>query len=94
MAVKFTSVLFAVLLVLPLICATSYVHEIIAVDTALDRAASFDYAVGKPDYAASHPFIPYSYRHPMLLLASGISLTVAVVVVVASRSIRLRNRET
>jgi hypothetical protein len=78
---KLTSILVVALLVLPIVCGISYVHEFVAADSALDSGASFDYTTGKADFSTSHPFISFSHRHQMLLLASAISFALAVVVV-------------
>jgi len=93
MTVKFTSLALAVLLVLPVMCATSNVHEILVVGTALDGGAAYDYIEGKPDYSAGHPFIPFSHRHRTLLLASGISLTLAVRVGVSAAFLNRRGAQ-
>jgi hypothetical protein len=80
------------LLVVPLFCVTSYVREIIAVDSALDAGASFDYAAGRADYTANHPFIPFSHRHGTLLVFSALSIGAAVAYGAYAVSARLRSR--
>ena len=47
------------LLVVPLFCAASYIREFIAVDSALDSGASYDYVAGRADYTTGHAFIPF-----------------------------------
>jgi hypothetical protein len=80
------------LLVVPLFCATSYVRELIAVDSALDSGASYDYIAGTADYSTNHPFIPFAYRHRMLVVSSGVLLAAAVVYSSFAISGRLRSR--
>jgi uncharacterized UPF0160 family protein len=67
------------LLVVPFFCATSYVREFIAVDSALDSGASYDYIAGRADHTANHPVIPFSHRHRTLLVSSGLLFAGAVV---------------
>jgi hypothetical protein len=80
------------LLIVPLFCATSYVRESIAVDSALDRGASYNYVAGRADYAANHPFIPFVDRHRALVVSSGVLLAAAVVYGSFAISGRLRSR--
>jgi len=80
------------LLVVPLFCVTAYVREIIAVDSALDAGASFDYAAGRADYTANHPFVPFSHRHGTLLVLSALSLGAAVAYGSYAVSARFRSR--
>jgi hypothetical protein len=57
----------------------SYVHEFLAVDTALDSGASWNYSTMEADYTASHPYIPFSQRHQKLIVLSLISTLISVV---------------
>ena len=68
-------VIFVVLLVCPLVFAFAYVREFIAVDQALDvEHASYDYVAGRSDALQNHPYIPFSERHGILLILSGLSM--------------------
>ena len=78
------------LLLVPLFCATSYVREFIAVDSALDSSASYDYATGRADHTTHHPFIPFFHRHLMLVISAGVLLATAVVYVSCVVSVKLR----
>ena len=78
------------LLLAPLFCATSYVREFIAVDSALDSGASYDYATGSADHTTHHPFIPFFHRHPTLVISAGVLLAAAVVYGSCVMSVRLR----
>jgi hypothetical protein len=80
------------LLVVPLFCAASYICEFIAVDSALDSGASYDYVAGRADYTRNHPFIAFSYRHRVLVISSGVLLAAAVGYGSFAISGRLRSR--
>jgi hypothetical protein len=80
------------LLVVPLFCAISYIREFIAVDSALDSGASYDYVAGRADYRTNHVFIPFSHRHRSLIVSSGVLLAAAVVYGSFAISGRLRSR--
>jgi len=69
----------AVLLAAPMILAVSYTREFLAVDSALDSGASYDYQAGRADFIQNHPRIPFSKRHGTLLTVSSWSLLAAVV---------------
>ena len=43
-----------------------YAREYLAVDSALDAGASYDYRAGRADFKQSHPFIPFAERHSTL----------------------------
>jgi hypothetical protein len=90
--VKTHVLILVALLVVPLFCATSYVRESIAVDSALDRGASYDYAAGRVDYITNHPFIPFVHRHRKLVVSSTVLLAAAVVYGSFAISGRLRSR--
>jgi len=77
--VKTHVLILVALLVVPLFCATSYIREFIAVDSALDSGASYDYVAGRADYTTNHIFIPFSHRHRTLVVSSGVLLAAAVV---------------
>jgi hypothetical protein len=90
--VKTHLLILVALLVVPLFCATSYVREAIAADTALDSGASYDYATGRADYATNRPLIPFVDRHRTLVVSSGVLLAAAVVYGSFAISARLRSR--
>ncbi|HEX8297365.1 MAG TPA: hypothetical protein VF593_13760 [Chthoniobacteraceae bacterium] len=58
--------------------AFSYIREFVAVDSALDSGASWDYGAGRADFSQSHPFIPYAQRHEAFIVISVVSLLAAV----------------
>jgi hypothetical protein len=89
--VKHALILLA-LLIIPLLCAVSFVRELTAVDSALDSGASFDYTRGAADHSVNHPFIPFSQHHGTLLVISGISLVAAVAYASYATSPMLRSR--
>ncbi|NVK41253.1 MAG: hypothetical protein HWE39_08410 [Oceanospirillaceae bacterium] len=65
------------LLVLPgLAMMVGYLLEQSAVDACLDGGGSWNYAAGACDSTDSHPFIPFSSRHPWLV-NGGMLLSVA-----------------
>ena len=80
------------LVVVPLFCATSYVREFIAVDSALDSGASYDYVVGRANYTTNHAFIPFFYRHRILVVSSNVLLAAAAVYGFVGISGRSRSR--
>ena len=80
------------LLIVPLFCATSYVREFVAADSALDSGASYDYTTGRADHSANHPVIPFPHRHRTLLVSSGLLLAAAAVYGTFAVSVRLRPR--
>ena len=90
--VKTHLLILVALLVVPLFCATSYIREFIAVDSALDSGASYDYVTGRADYTANHVVIPFSHRHRTLIVSSGVLLSAAVVYGSFAISGRLRSR--
>jgi hypothetical protein len=90
--VKTHVLILVALLVVPLFCATSYIREFIAVDSALDSGASYDYVAGRADYTTNHVFIPLSHRHRTLVVSSGVLLAAAVVYGSFAISGRLRSR--
>jgi len=90
--VKTQVLILVALLVVPLFCASSYIREFIAVDSALDSGASYDYIAGRADYATNHPFIPFVDRHRTLVVSSGVLLAAAVVYGSFAISARLRSR--
>lgn len=58
-------IILAVLLAAPIAFALTYAREFLAVDSALDAGASYDYRAGRADFTQSHPFIPFAERHSM-----------------------------
>ena len=72
-------IILAVLLIAPMVLAVSYTREFLAVDSALDSGASYDYQAGRADFTQNHPRIPFSTRHGTLLTVSSWSLLAAVV---------------
>ena len=70
------------LLACPLLLAWSYVRELLAVDSALDAGASWDYSAGRADFSGSHLFIPFAERHELLIIMSVVSLCAAALYVV------------
>jgi hypothetical protein len=90
--VKTHVLILVALLVVPLFCTTSYVRESIAVDSALDTGASYDYVAGRADYTRNHPFISFSRRHRTLVVFSSVLLAAAVLYGSFAISGRLRSR--
>jgi hypothetical protein len=90
--VKRHVVILVALLAVPLFCATSYVRESIAVDSALDGGASYDYIAGRADYTTNYRFIPFAHRHRTLVVSSGVLLAAAVVYGSFAMSGKLRSR--
>jgi hypothetical protein len=90
--VKAHLLILVALLIVPLFCATSYVRESIAVDSALDSGASYDYVAGRADYATNHFLIPFVHRHRILVVSSGVLFAVALVYSSIAISGRLRSR--
>jgi hypothetical protein len=80
------------LLAVPLFCTISYVRESIAVDSALDTGASYDYVAGRADHTTNHPFISFSTRHRTLVVSSGVLIAAAVLYGSFAISGRLRSR--
>ena len=72
-------VILVLLLIAPLVLAVNYAHEYLAVDSALDAGASYDYQAGTADFAQNHPAIPFSSRHSTLVTASICSFVAAIV---------------
>ena len=68
----------AALLASPAILITSYAVEFLAVDSALDAGASYDYTTDKADHSQNHPYIPYSQRHGPLIAVSACSFFAAL----------------
>ena len=56
----------------------SYADEFLAVDSCLDSGGSFDYTRMVCDHEESHPFIPYSHRHPLAVVSALAAVVVAV----------------
>ena len=81
----------AALLALPAVLVCSYAREWLAVDSALDRGASYDYTRGQADFGASHRYIPFGERHATLVTASGWSLLGTVLYVTALATTRRPN---
>ena len=90
--VKTHVLILVALLVVPSFCTTSYVRESLAVDSALDTGASYDYVAGRADYTTNHPFISFSRRHRTLVVSSSVLLAVAVLYGSFAISGRLRSR--
>jgi hypothetical protein len=67
------------LLLLAVFVAVSYTRESLAVDSALDAGASYDYFTGQADFIRSHPYVPYIQRHRLLLIGAGCLFVAAVV---------------
>jgi hypothetical protein len=80
------------LLVVPLFCAASYIREFIAVDSALDSGASYDYVAGRADYTTGHAFIPFVHRYRAVVGSSGVLLAAAGFYSSLAVSGRLRSR--
>jgi len=59
-------IILAVLLIAPIAFTLIYAREFLAVDSALDAGASYDYQAGRADFTQSHPFIPFADRHNTL----------------------------
>lgn len=79
-------IILAVLLAAPAAFAVTYAREFLAVDSALDAGASYDYRTGRADFTQSHPFIPFAERHSTLRTVAAwsslgaVGYTVAVVI--------------
>jgi hypothetical protein len=50
---------------------TLYASEALRVDSCLDRGGSYDYQLGRCDFAQVHARVPFSGRHPDILLFSA-----------------------
>jgi hypothetical protein len=72
-------IILAVLLIAPMTLAFTYTREFLAVDSALDSGASYDYQAGRADFTQNHSLIPFSTRHGTLLKASSLSLLTAII---------------
>lgn len=92
LTVKTRVLILVALLVIPLFCAASFLREIVAADSALDSGASFDYVTATADRTRNHPYISFSERHRLLLVASAISFAGAVIYVFYITSGRLGRR--
>jgi hypothetical protein len=69
---------FVLLIACPLVLAFAYIREALAVDSALDAGASWDYVAGRADFAESHPFIPFAERYKTFILVATGSLAAAL----------------
>jgi hypothetical protein len=69
---------FLLLIACPLMLGFAYIQEVIAVDSALDAGASWDYALGRADFVQSHPFIPFTERHKTFVVVAMVSLASAL----------------
>jgi hypothetical protein len=68
--------------VLAVLIAAPFLSEFLAVDGCLDSGGSFDYTANACDDQTSHPFIPYSQRHPhSLAMFSGVAAMFGVAVI-------------
>ena len=72
-------IVFLFLFAAPLFLAFLYCREFLAVDSALDSGASYDYIAGKADYSQNHPYIPFTSRHTVLIVTSIASLIAALI---------------
>jgi hypothetical protein len=68
----------AALLVCPAVLVMMSIREFLAVDSALDAGASFDYLAGRPDFSENHAFLSPSQRHSLLFAVSGVSFLAAL----------------
>jgi len=73
------ALILSALLLLPVFVAVSYTHEFLSVDSALDSGASYDYSTGQLDFIRSHPHVPYTQRHPLLVISAACFFLAAVV---------------
>jgi hypothetical protein len=48
--------------------------EFLEVDGCLDSGGSFDYSAMRCDHQTSHPYRPYSSRHPALAFGAAMAL--------------------
>ena len=71
-------IILALLLAAPIAFALTYARDFMAVDSALDAGASYDYSAGRADFAQNHPFIPFAERHRMFRTVAGWSSLGAV----------------
>ena len=74
----------------PLFVVYMFLSEFLAVDSALDAGASYNYATGEADYSQNHHYIPFYSRYPILCLASLISMGALSAMVIS----KLLKRET
>jgi lysylphosphatidylglycerol synthetase-like protein (DUF2156 family) len=72
-------IVLAALLIAPAFLVVSYTREFLAVDSALDAGASYDYRAGRADFSRNHPVISFSARHGSLIAAATWSFAAAVV---------------
>jgi hypothetical protein len=68
----------------------TYVQEFSAADVCLDRGGSFDYTRMVCDHQLSHPFVPFSTRHPGLIpwtlaVAAGTALVLILLILLRGR---------
>ena len=79
-------IILAVLLIAPVTFTLIYAREFLAVDSALDAGASYDYQAGRADFTRGHPYISFADRHNTLctmaawssLGAAGYTVAVAI----------------
>jgi predicted small lipoprotein YifL len=57
--------------------AWGYGREFLAVDSCLDSSGSFDYATMTCDHTDSHPYSPYTQRHPTVTSIAVLAGSVA-----------------
>ena len=70
-------IVLAALLIAPAFLVVSYTHEFLAVDSALDAGASYDYQAGRADFSQNHPVISFSARHGFLITTATWSFVAA-----------------
>jgi hypothetical protein len=64
---------------MPLRATMIYVSEAVAVDDCLDVGGSFNYETMTCDFERSHPYVPFSARHPGLFRQSGVCFIMGMV---------------
>jgi hypothetical protein len=65
---------------MPLRATMIYVSEAVAIDDCLDMGGSFNYETMTCDFETSHPYVPFSARHPGLFRQSGLCFIMGMVV--------------
>lgn len=82
---KVRYIILSLLFALPLTLLFLFLRDSLAVDSALDSGASYDYARSSSDYSQNHPYIPFYDRHITLIWSSIISTALALVAIFKTR---------
>lgn len=65
---------------MPIRATLIYVNEAITVDACLDMGGSFNYETMTCDFEKSHPYVPFSTRHPRLFKHAGVGFIVGMLI--------------